>query len=242
MTEAQALPTASQLAATNTVHFPNESSEYRSARNALLAEEIELRRHLERVAAQRRALPQGGKIPQDFELVSETGPIRFSSLFGDKDTLMIYSMMYGPKRKAPCPSCTSFLNAWNGVAINLRERVAMAVSARSPIDRLAEYKKQRGLENLRFVSDPSGDFTRIYVSPEDADVPGFTVFDRRDGIVRHFYSGEFSSAMADPGQDPRGAPDADPLWQMLDLTREGRGADWYPKLDYGKEELSSKRD
>jgi predicted dithiol-disulfide oxidoreductase (DUF899 family) len=237
MTEAQALQTASQLAATNTVHFPNESSEYRSARNALLAEEIELRRHLERVAAQRRALPQGGKIPQDFELVSETGNTRFSSLFGDKDTLMIYSMMYGPKRKAPCPSCTSFLNAWNGVAINLRERVAMAVSARSPIDRLIEYKKQRGFDNLRFVSDPSGDFTRIYVSPEDADVPGFSVFDRRDGIVRHFYSGEFSGAMADPGQDPRGAPDADPLWQMLDLTPQGRGADWYPKLDYGKDNL-----
>jgi predicted dithiol-disulfide oxidoreductase (DUF899 family) len=72
------------------------------------------------------------------------------------------------------------------------------------------------------------------VSAEDADVPGFSVFQRRDGAIRHFYSGEMSGAMADPGQDPRGAPDLDPLWVMLDLTPDGRGTDWYPKLDYGR--------
>lgn len=227
------LVAAQKLAATNKSHFPNESAEYRAARNSLLAEEIELRRQIERVAAQRRALPQGGELPQDFEFVSETGPVRFSSLFGDKDTLLVYSMMYGAQRKAPCPMCTSFLNAWNGAAVNLRERVAIAVTARSPIERLMEYKKQRGFANLPFLSDMSGDYTRSYVSREDADVPGFSVFTRRDGTVRHFYSGEMSGEMADPGQDPRGAPDADPLWMMLDCTPEGRGADWYPKLDYG---------
>jgi len=224
---------AQKLAATNKSHFPNENAEYRAARNSLLAEEIELRRQIERVAAQRRALPEGGELPQDFEFVSETGPVRFSSLFGDKDTLLVYSMMYGAQRKAPCPMCTSFLNAWNGAAVNLRERVAIAVTARSPIERLMEYKKQRGFANLPFLSDMSGDYTRSYVSREDADVPGFSVFTRRDGTVRHFYSGEMSGEMADPGQDPRGAPDADPLWMMLDCTPEGRGADWYPKLDYG---------
>src|SRR5450755_4939646 len=82
------LSPASELAASNAVHLPNESAEYRTARNALLAEEIELRRHLERVAAQRRALPQGGEIPHDFEFVGETGPIQLSSLFGNKDTLI----------------------------------------------------------------------------------------------------------------------------------------------------------
>lgn len=141
--------------------------------------------------------------------------------------------MYGPQRKAPCPSCTSFLNAWNGTVINLRERVSILVTARSPIERLLEYKKQRNMANLPFVSDTSGEYTRIYVNPEDADVPGFSVFTRRDGTIRHFYSGEMSGEMSDPGQDPRGAPDLDPLWVMLDLTPEGRGADWYPKLDYG---------
>jgi predicted dithiol-disulfide oxidoreductase (DUF899 family) len=232
MSVAQTLSPARELVATNTAHFPNESAAYRTARNALLVEEIELRRHIERVAAQRRALPEGGEVPRDFEVVAETGPIRLSSLLGNKDSLMVYSMMYGPERKAPCPVCTSFLTSWNGAAINLRERCAIAVTARSRIERLVEYKKQRGFANLPFVSDVSGDFTRAYVSPRDADVPGFSVFTRRNGTVYHFYSGEMSGAMADPGQDPRGAPDMDPLWLLLDLTPEGRGTDWYPKLEY----------
>src|SRR5262249_25023085 len=136
-------------------------------------------------------------------------------------------------RSAACPMCTSFLNSWNGTAINLRERVAIAVTARSPIDRLIQFKQQRGFANLPFVSDTSGDYTHTYVSAEDADVPGFSVFIRRDGVIRHFYSSEMSGEMADPGQDPRGAPDFDPLWLMLDVTPEGRGTTWYPKLDYG---------
>ena len=128
--------------------------------------------------------------------------------------------------------CTSFLSSWNGTAANLRERLAIVVTARSPIDRLVAYKEQTGFANLPFVSDMSGDYTRTYVNPDDADVPGFSVFIRRNGAVLHYYSGEMSGAMADPGQDPRGAPDLDPLWLMLDLTPEGRGSDWYPKLQY----------
>jgi predicted dithiol-disulfide oxidoreductase (DUF899 family) len=232
MTDTQTLAPAQQLAETNKIHFPNENAAYRKARNALLVEEIELRRHIERVASQRRALPPGGEIPRDFEFVSEQGPARLSSLFHNQRTLLVYSMMYGPQRKAPCPMCTSFLSSWNGTAVNLRQRVAMVVTARSPIERLIEYKEQRGFVNLTLVSDTSGEYTQTYVNPEDADVPGFSVFSRRDGIIRHFYSGEMSASMADPGQDPRGGPDLDPLWLMLDWTPEGRGRDWYPKLDY----------
>jgi predicted dithiol-disulfide oxidoreductase (DUF899 family) len=232
MTDTHALPPARQLAETNQSHFPSESAEYRRTRNALLVEEIELRRQIERVASQRRKLPPGGEIPRDFEFVSERGPVRLSSLFGEKSTLMVYSLMYGPRREAPCPMCTSFLSSWNGTAANLRERVALAVTARSPIERLVDYRQQRGFTNLPFVSDVVGEFTRCYVSAEDADVPGLTVFSRRDGIIRHFYSGEMNASMADPGQDPRGGPDPDPLWLMLDWTPEGRGSDWYPKLSY----------
>lgn len=233
MTDSQNLLLAQQLATTNKAHYPGESPEYRAARNVLLAEEIELRRHIERVAAQRRALPTGGKIAKDFELVSEAGPTRLSAFFGDKKTLIVYSMMYGPQRKAPCPSCTSFLSAWNGIAVNLRECVGIVVTARSPIERLLEFKRQRAFANLPFVSDLAGDYTRTYVSVADADTPGFSVFTCHDGVISHFYSGELSGAMADPGQDPRGAPDLDPLWLMLDLTPNGRGTDWYPKLEYG---------
>jgi predicted dithiol-disulfide oxidoreductase (DUF899 family) len=226
----ETLVPARELADTNKTHFPNESAEYRAARNALLIEEIKLRRQLEHVAAHRRALPPGGVIPKDFEFASETGAAHLSHLFGNKDTLMIYSMMFGPQRKSPCPSCTSFLTSWNGTAVNLRERAAIAVTARSPIERLKDFKQQRGFANLPFVSDSSGDYTRIYVNAEDADVPGFSVFTRRDGTIRHFWAGEMTSG--DPGQDPRGAPELEPLWNVLDLTPAGRAPDWYPKLEY----------
>jgi predicted dithiol-disulfide oxidoreductase (DUF899 family) len=223
---------AAELAAKNKAHFPNESPEYRQARNHLLSEEIELRRHVERVAALRRTLPSGGEIPEDYVFESSNGAVHLSQLFGDKDSLVIYSMMFGPQRERACPMCTAMLTSWEGTARNLRERVALAVTARSPIARLLDFKKERGWQNLQIYSDIKGDYTRSYVSADDGDVPGLTVFTRGNGTVRHFWSGEMSGEMADPGQDPRGAPDLDSLWTILDLTPTGRGATWYPKLEY----------
>jgi predicted dithiol-disulfide oxidoreductase (DUF899 family) len=223
---------AAELAAKNTARFPNESPEYRQARNVLLAEEIELRRHIERVAAIRRTLPPGGRIPEDYTFEAQDGTVRLSQLFGDKDTLVFYSMMFGPQRERACPMCTAMLTSWDGTARNLRERVALVVTARSPIERLLDFKQERGWKNLQICSDTKGDYTRAYVSADDGDVPGLSVFTRNDGAIRHFWSGEMSGEMADPGQDPRGAPDVDPLWTILDLTRAGRGTSWYPKLEY----------
>jgi predicted dithiol-disulfide oxidoreductase (DUF899 family) len=128
--------------------------------------------------------------------------------------------------------CTAMLTSWDGTARNLCKRVALAVTARFPVERLLDFKKERGWQNLQLYSDTKGDYTRAYVSAEDGDVPGLSVFTRGDGIVRHVWSGEMSGDMADPGQDPRGAPDLDPLWTILDLTPAGRGASWYPKLEY----------
>ena len=232
MTDQNALTPATELAKRNGIHFPNESKEYRRARNALLAEEIELRRHIERVAEQRRALPPGGEVTKTYRFQGEDGPASFAELFGGRPTLAIYSYMFGPQRERPCPMCTSLLSAWDGEAKDVEQRVALAVVARSPIERLAAFKKERGWRGLKLYSDVSGDYTRDYVSAEDADVPAFNVFTRRDGAIRHFWSGEMGSEMADPGQDPRGAPDLMPLWTILDSTPEGRGTDWYPKLDY----------
>jgi len=126
----------------------------------------------------------------------------------------------------------AMLTSWEGTARNLRERVALAVTARSQIERLLELEKERGWQNLQIYSDTKRDYTRAYVSADDGDVPGLTVFTRSDGTVRHFWSGEMSGEMADSGQDARGAPDVDPLWTVLDLTPAGRGATWYPKLEY----------
>src|SRR3954453_12459892 len=130
------------LAQKNTANFPNESEQYRKARNFLLAEEIELRRHIERVAELRRALPPGGEVPENYALIGEDGPVKFADLFGDKQTLVVYSYMFGPQRERPCPMCTSLLSAWDGTAGNFHQRAALAVFARSPIGRLVDFKKE----------------------------------------------------------------------------------------------------
>jgi len=223
---------AQELASRNTTAFPNESLEYRTARNALLAEEIELRRHIERVAALRRALPLGGEVPENYVFQGDQGPIRLRELFNGKQTLIIYSFMFGPQRERPCPVCTSLLSAWDGSAQSVEEQAALVVVARSPIERLMAFRQERGWQHLRLYSDGEGAYTRTYVNAEDADMPALNVFTRINGKVHHFWSGEISGEMADPGQDPRGAPDIDPLWTILDLTPEGRGATWYPRLDY----------
>lgn len=232
--ETKALAPAAEMAAKNQAHFPNESAEYRKARNALLAEEIELRRHIERVAAQRRALPPGGEVKQDFRFEGEEGTVSFADLFHDKQTLAIYTFMYGPQRKEPCPMCTSVLGSWDGISPDANQRLSLVFIARSPLPRLLEYKKQRGMQHVRIYSDVSGDYTRAYVSRDDADMPGFNVFSRRDGVIRHFYGGEMGPAQTDPGQDPRGAPELSPLWTIIDFSPEGRAPDWYPSLEYPK--------
>ena len=221
-----------ELVRANGARYPNESADYRRARQALLAEEIELRRHIERVAELRRQLPPGGEVTKTYLFEGEGGTASFPELFGDKQTLVVYSYMFGPQRERPCPMCTSFMGTWEAKLPDIEQRIAFVFVARSPIARLVAAKKERGWTRHKLYSDVSGDYTRDYVSKADADMPGYSVFMRRDGTIRHFWSGEMGSATADPGQDPRGAPDIDPLWTILDTTPEGRGKTWYPKLSY----------
>jgi predicted dithiol-disulfide oxidoreductase (DUF899 family) len=223
-----------QALAESTRRFPGESTQYRSARNALLAEEIELRRHIERVAALRRALPPGGELPRDYRFDGENGAATLTQMFGDHDTLITYNWMFGPKRERPCPMCTSLLSALDGEMPDILQRVAFAVIARGPIERLVAFKKERGWRYLRVYSSGSNSFNRDYANedPDAGDNPAFNVFTRSGGTLRHFWGDEMGPQTADPGQDPRGAPDPMPLWAMLDLTPGGRGTDWYPKLEY----------
>jgi predicted dithiol-disulfide oxidoreductase (DUF899 family) len=237
-----ALKPAAELAGTSIARYPNESAEYRSARQALLAEEIELRRHIERVAEQRRALPPGGEVKKNYAFDGETGAASFADLFGEKDTLVVYNYMFGPQRERPCPMCTSLLSAWDGEVPDLQQRVGLAIVARSPIERLVAFKRERGWHHLPLFSDTSGEFSRDYhaLTKDGGDDAAFNVFTRHqessgessDLTIRHFWGGEMNGASADPGQDPRGAPDLMPLWTILDVTPEGRGIDWYPKLNY----------
>ncbi|MEZ2419024.1 DUF899 family protein [Luteibacter sp. RCC_6_2] len=230
----QTLAPAADLAARNTFRMPNESTEYRAARNALLAEEIELRRHIERVAVQRRALPPGGEVRGNYRFIGQHGPVDFAALFGDKSTLVTYSWMFGPQRERPCPMCTSLLSAWDGEARDMEQNVALAVIARSPYERMQAFARERGWRHLKLYSDANGEFSRDYhaIGKEGGDEPAFNVYTKRDGVIRHFWAGEMGFETADPGEDPRGAPDLMPLWTVIDCTPEGRKPTWYPSLDY----------
>src|SRR5258708_13975325 len=153
---------AAELAKASGFRYPNESAEYRRAREALLAEEIELRRHIERVAEQRRRLPPGGEVKKIYAFEGEKGRASFADLFGDKDTLVVYSYMFGAQRERPCSMCTSLLSAWDGEVPDILQRVALAVVARSPIERLKAFKRERGWHFLPLFSHISGEFSRDY--------------------------------------------------------------------------------
>jgi len=231
----EALAPAAKLAEENPVRMPNESPEYRAARTALLAQEIELRRHMERVAQQRRALPPGGEVRGDFSFQTEEGQTDFVGLFRGKATLAIYSYMFGLQRQRPCPMCTSLLDSWDGNAAAIDQKLSLVVVARSSIAALMAWKKERGWKGLRLASDLNEAYSRDYraLLPDGSEDGVFSVFTRRDGVIRHFWSNEMTPQTADPGQDQRGVPAVyAPLWNMLDSTPEGRDPDWYPALAY----------
>lgn len=220
--------------------YPHDSPAYRAARQALLEEEIALRRQILRVAEQRRALPPGGAPGQDYRFQDENGrTVGLADLFGAHDTLFTYTWMYGPERERPCPMCTATLGSIDTPARDLSQRIAVAVIGRSPVARQMAFARERGWRNLRFFQC-SDDFARDYraLAPDGSEWPAIDVWVRRGGAVHHFWSPE-GAGTQDPGFDPHLAPEIAPLWTILDLTPGGRGTDWYPKLDYGSGEECS---
>jgi predicted dithiol-disulfide oxidoreductase (DUF899 family) len=214
--------------------FPGESPEYRAARDALLVAERDLRERVETVAALRRKLPLGAKVPEDYVFASDAGNVKMSELFGEKDTLVLYSFMFGPKAKAACPMCTSFLDGLNGQAMHLTQRVALAVVARSPMPRVHDFARSRDWKNLRMLSSAENTFNRDYHG-EDAEGDQNSiihVFVKRPDGIHHFYSCELNMLPANEGQNHRHIDLMWPLWNVLDLTPAGRGSDWYPRLSY----------
>jgi predicted dithiol-disulfide oxidoreductase (DUF899 family) len=217
--------------------FPNEDRKYRTSRDTLLKAEVKLRREVERVAALRRKLPLGGTA-RDYEFEErtevETRSIKLSELFGEKDTLVIYSYMFGPQMRAACPSCTSILDSLDGAAPHVTQRVALAVVAKSPIARIRAFTDQRGWRNLRLLSSASNSYNRDYhgETVDGAQRPILNVFVRKGSAIRHAYATELLFAPTAKGQNPRHVDMIWPLWNMLDYTPEGRGKDWHPKLSY----------
>jgi predicted dithiol-disulfide oxidoreductase (DUF899 family) len=242
-----------------TLRFPAESAEYRAARNDLLGREIELRRAMEAVAAARRELPPAGPVPEDYVFegagaAGDPAQVRLSELFAPgKDALVIYNFMfprtYGgdrpgptsgqtallPLEEGPCPSCVALLDQLDGAALHATQRLNFAVVAKAPLERVLTFAEERGWRNLRLLSSAHNTYNRDYFG-ENADgsqIPMLNVFHRDGETIRHFWGAELTYGPMDPGQDHRSVGTLEPLWNLFDLTREGRPMDWDEQLDYG---------
>jgi predicted dithiol-disulfide oxidoreductase (DUF899 family) len=240
------------------VAFPGESEEYRAARDRLLEQEIELRRAMEAVAAARRSLPPGGAVPENyvFQGVGADGTpadVRLSELFAPgKDSLVIYSFMFPrdpgderpgpaggktallPLAEGPCPSCVALLDQLDGAVEHASEHLNLAVVAKSPLPGILDFAEERGWRRLRILSSAANSYNRDYLAEtaEGAQRPMLTVFHRDGDAIRHFWSSELFYAPSDPGQDPRHVGALEPVWNLFDLTPEGRPLLWDEQLNY----------
>ncbi len=221
--------------------FPGESSQYRTARDRLLEMEMELRRLTEAVADARRMLPPGGIVPANYVFEGKgpdgtTVEIRLSELFEPtKDTLFIYNMMFpAPNENLPCPSCTQFLDSFDGVAEHAGQRINVAVVVKTDLAGALAHADHRGWHRLRLLSSAGNTYNREYHGEGDdgQQLPMLNVFHRDGETIRHVWGSELLFEPPDPGQDPRHGDTIDPLWNLFDLTPDGRGSDWYPSLSY----------
>jgi predicted dithiol-disulfide oxidoreductase (DUF899 family) len=214
------------------VSFPNESTEYRAAREELLRAELDLLKRQEEVAAQRRKLPLGGKT-QDYVFRSKDGDVKMSSLFTKGTTLAVYNFMYGPNAKNPCPMCSSMLDALDGNAHHIAQVADLVVVARSPIERIHEFAKSRGWSRLRLLSSNANTYNHDYHGEDEkeAQLPMLNVFVKHGDHIHHSWGSEVLFAPHPEGQDARHVDMLWPLWHLLDTTPEGRGK-FYPKLSY----------
>jgi predicted dithiol-disulfide oxidoreductase (DUF899 family) len=240
------------------IAFPGESREYRAARDQLFDMEIELRRSMEAVATARRALPAGGHVPVDyvFQAAGADGrpsDVRLSELFAPgRDSLVIYSFMFPrdpgdqtpgpstgrtsllPLAEGPCPTCAALIDQLDGAAEHVTQHVNLAIVAKTSPPRLHAFVEERGWRRLRFLSSANNTYNTDYHAETDEGLqrPMLTVFHRDADAIRHFWSSELLYAPTEPGQDPRHVGTLEPLWNLFDLTPEGRPRDWVEQLAY----------
>ncbi len=230
-------------------NLPNEPGDYLKKREELRLAELELMQQRERVAQLRRALPQGAAI-QDYTF--EEGPVdlaggdtpirsvRLSELFtAPGRSLIIYHLMYGKRQTKPCPMCTGLIDGFNGHATHLAQRVDFAIVAAADPVALRAHARTRGWDMLRLLSAGASTFKYDLGSEsrEGGQDSEISVFTRdADGTLRHFYSAHprLSEEVKERGLDGVWS-----LWNLLDLTPEGRG-NWYAQLEYPTKSQASR--
>jgi predicted dithiol-disulfide oxidoreductase (DUF899 family) len=203
------------------LRYPNESRAYRDARDALFKEEQALVDKVKSVAEKRRSLPPGGQLKEDYVFqwandgkVGES--VKFSELFGDKNTLLLYSFMYGPNWDHPCPSCTSLVDGFDRTWYQVTQHAAFVAIAKAPADRINAWAKQRGWSQIALVSGSDSAYQADYKCQGDSDdmqLPMMHVFRKQDGKIYHFWGSELPMNHVDTVWA---------YWNLMDFTPEGR--------------------
>jgi predicted dithiol-disulfide oxidoreductase (DUF899 family) len=218
------------------LRYPNESRDYRAARDALLNEEKELIEKVKAVAAKRRKLPRGGELKEDYvfqwAIDGKVGQrVRFSELFGDKKTLLLYSFMFGPNWDNPCTSCTSLMDGYDRAWYSVTRDAAFVAIARAPADRINAWAGKRGWSQIALVSGYESPYQADYKcqgESDDMQQPVMHVFMKRDGKIFHFWGTETMMNHVDTVWV---------YWNMMDFTPEGRPDILTPPQDYRSEFL-----
>lgn len=200
---------------------PNESVEYRTAREALHAEEQALIEKVKAVAEQRRRLPLGGKLKEDYTFIWATDErlgenVKFSELFQDKETLLIYSFMYGPSWDNPCPSCTSIVDGLDRMAYQVSQDAAFVVIGKAPAQNINAWAKQRGWTQINLISGLESTYQADYRCQGESDerqYPTMQVFTKEDDTIYHFWGTELANNDIDMVW---------PYWNLMDMTPAGR--------------------
>ena len=139
-----------------------------------------------------------------------------------------------PLEEGPCPSCVALLDQLDGAAQHASQRINFAVVAKTSLPRLLTFGEERGWQHLRLLSSVGTTYNRDYFgeAADGSQMPMLNVFHRDGGTVRHSWGAELTYGPSDPGQDHRSVGTLEPLWNLFDLTREGRPTDWDEQLSY----------
>lgn len=219
--------------------FPNETDDYRARRDELIEMEKDLRAQSEAVARKRRELPLGGRLEADyrFERVGDGGEVEevaFGELFGRYGTLVLYTLMFGPEWDAPCPSCTTLVDGFNVSHGPMRQYCALAVVSAARPRQLHEWAERRGW-SIPLYSAGETSYILDYAGFEGAEDPAvvsmMNVFRKTPEGVFHTWGSELVGHPMENGH-PRHVDSVWPMWNLLDMTPDGRGERSIPVQNY----------
>lgn len=218
------------------MRYPNESPDYRKARDELLEEEKALVEKVKTVAELRRRLPLGGRLKEDyiFRWANDNKvnqEVRLSELFGDKPTLLLYNFMYGPGWDNPCLSCTSLMDGFDRSAFQVSHDAAFCGIAKASAEKINSWAATRGWSQINLVSGYGTTYQADYQCQgenDDMQWPVLQVFRKQGDEIFHFWGTELQGNHVDTVW---------PYWNLMDFTPEGRPDRMTPPQNFRSEFL-----